>query len=266
METVAVAHRHVICWKSALGGLVLALVTATGLLALSVAFGGIALSDGTTLKRFTVLTSVCLVFSILIPAFTGAYYSVRVARQKIDLAGIAQGALVGGLFLLVVFCQTTSAVGTFAKAGGTMIAGAAAGAGEMASATMAQEIVEDSTGDLKFNSSNETVAKGVASRLLRDDPEGAKNYLAYQASLTPEQADQKIAAVKAKVDAAMVKAREATATAMKAAGWSLFLLTVLGMFGACLGGLVGTKANERYFLDTHHDEVVRTRSMNRQIA
>jgi hypothetical protein len=100
----------------------------------------------------------------------------------------------------------------------------------------------------------------VASRLLRGDQESAKNYLARQASLSPGEADARIAQVKAKADAAIAKAKETAAIALKGAGWTVFLLIFLGMFGACVGGLLGTKANERYTLDMSHEEVLHARA------
>ncbi|MGE3262921.1 MAG: hypothetical protein AB7K68_14160 [Bacteriovoracia bacterium] len=268
MEPVvqAHAHRHIVCWKSAFAGLAISLVAFAALVALSAAFGGIGLSDGTTWKRLSVFTAACLVISTFVSIFAGAYYSVRVARMKVDLAGIAQGALVGSLFLLLVLCQSVSAVDTMVKATGAVIGGAAAAAGEASANPMVQDIVEDMTGDLKLRSEPATVAKGVASRLLRGDQESAKNYLAFQASLTPPQAEQKIAEAKAKADAALVQAREAAATALKGAGWTVFVLIVVGLFASATGGLLGTKMNERYYLDMSHEEVLRARTINRNIA
>ncbi len=258
---LAPTHRHIICWKSSLAGLAIALVVFSGLIALAVAFGGIALSDGTTWQRLSVLTALSLVFSVFLAAFGGAYYSVRVARMKVDLAAMAQGLLVGSLFLLLVLCQGVSAVGTMVKATGAVIGGAAAGSGAAITDPAVQDLVEDSASELRLKAEPSVVAKGLASRLLRGDTEGAKRYLAYQASLTPEQADQKMNELKAKVDAALVKTREATATALKAAGWTVFLLMVVGLFAAAIGGLLGAKTNERYFLDMSHEEVLRVRQV-----
>ena len=75
--------------------------------------------------------------------------------------------------------------------------------------------------------------------------------------------DQRINTAKAKLDEAAVKLREATATAMKATGWSLFVVIVLGMIASGLGGLAAAKCNEKYTLDTHDElkkEYKRTRT------
>ena len=114
-------HRHIVCWKSALAGLAISLVSFAALIALFAAFGGIALSDGTTLTKMSTFTAVSLVLSVFLAAFKGGYYAVRIFRTKVDLVGVAEGALVGALFLLLVLCQGVSAVGTMVKATGTAI-------------------------------------------------------------------------------------------------------------------------------------------------
>ena len=114
---------------------------------------------------------------------------------------------------------------------------------------MVQDIIQDNLGDAKLKSDPEVVVKNVASRLLRDDVDGAKNYLAYQTGMTPAEADQKIAAAKAKIDDGLTKAREATATALKTIGWSLFVIIVLGTIASVMGGLLAVKCNERYLVD-----------------
>lgn len=258
-------HRHIICWKSALAGLAISLITFSAVVALFVAFGGITLSDGTTMKRMSTLTAFGLVAAVFLSGVAGAYYSVRVARLKVDLAGIAQGGLVGALMLLVVFCGGFSAVGTMVKATGAAIGGAAAGSAAVASDPMVQEILEDGMGGLNLRSDPSVVAKGLASRLIRGDAESAKNYLAYQASLTREQADQRIEQAKAKVDEALVKAREAAATGLKVAGWAVFLLVCLGMMAAGMGGYFGTLMNDRYCLDMSDEEVRRLRTLNPKV-
>lgn len=253
-------HRHVLCWKSALAGLALSLVTFAALIALGAAFGGIGLSRDTTLKSLSFFTAACLVLSVFLSAGVGGYFAVRVARMKVDLTGLAQGALVGSLMLILVLGQGLAAVGTLVKATGMLVGGAAAGTVGAATDPAVLDILEDASGDLKLKSEPSVVAKGVASRLLRGDTEAAKNYLANQASLTPAQADAKIQEAKAKAEAAADQAREAAAKALKATGWSVFLLIVTGLLASALGGLLATKANERYFIDMSHEEVLRFRA------
>lgn len=125
---------------------------------------------------------------------------------------------------------------------------------------MAPEIIEDAIGDLNLKSSPEVVIRRVASKLMRGDQEGAKNYLAFESGLAPSEVDARINTAKSKMDEAIKKAREATATTLKTVGWSSFLLIALGMIVSVLGGFLATKCNECYTLDTHGDEVKRMRA------
>lgn len=110
-------------------------------------------------------------------------------------------------------------------------------------------MIEDSLGGAQLKSEPGVVVRGVASRLTRGDQEGAKNYLAAQAGLTAEEADARIAALKTQADEMMVKAREASATALKTAGWSLFLMIALSAISSVVGGLLGSVINSRQLMD-----------------
>ncbi|MES2768213.1 MAG: hypothetical protein V4596_03625 [Bdellovibrionota bacterium] len=250
-------HKHLICWKSTLAGLALAIVVFLGFLALSVAFGGIGLSDGSSAKAAGTFVAGSLIIATIFAAFSGGYLASRLGRTEVDALGTTQGMVVGAVFLIFVMCQVNSVVGAIGKAAGHAMGAATIAVGGAATAAsenpMVQDIVQDNFGELRLKSDPAVVAKGVASRLLRGDDESAKNYLAYQAGVPASEVDQKINAAKAKIDEATTKLREATASAMKATGWSLFVILVLGMISSGVGGLLATKCNEKYTLDTHDD-------------
>ena len=251
-------HKHLICWRSTFAGLAMGLLTFAGVIALSIAFGGIGLSDGTTVGHAGAFVGITLAVAVILATFVGSYFSARLTRHVVDVVGCMQGLVVGALVILIVLCQTMSTVGAIGKVAGAAMGAsmAAAGAGVAAAGQnpMVQDIIQDNLGDAKLKSDPEVVVKGVASRLMRDDQESAKNYLAYQAGLTPAEADQKIATAKAKIDEALTKAREATATGLKTTGWSLFVIIVLGTIASVLGGLLAVKCNERYLVDVPDSE------------
>lgn len=246
-------NRNLICWKSAFAGLALAVLTFAGVLSLAIAFGGIGLDDGATVKSASIFSGVSLMVALILSAFIGSYFSVRVSKFRVDVMGVMQGLLVGALFLVVVLFQAMSGVGALGKVAGTALGASAtmagAGAAAASQSPMVQEIVEDNVGDLKLKSDGKEVVAGLASRLLRGDQESAKNYLAYQAGMSSAEADQKIAAAKVKIDEAMIQARQATATALKTVGWSLFLGIALSMIAAAMGGMSAALLNERYTMD-----------------
>ena len=254
-------HKHLVCWKSTLAGLAISIVVFFGVLALSLAFGGIGLSDGSSAKAAGTFAAGSILVATILAALAGGYMTSRLGRTEVDALGTTQGLIVGAVFLLFVMFQITSVIGAISKVAGQTIGVAAVAVGSAASVAgenpAVQDIIQDNIGDLKLKSDITTVSKGVASRLLRGEEQSAKSYLAYQAGIPVSEVDQKINTAKAKMDEAAAKLRESTASVMKATGWSLFVMMVLGMMASGLGGLLATKCNEKYTLDTH-DELKKT--------
>lgn len=250
-------QKPVICWRSTLAGLALAVLTFMGVISLAIAFGGIGLSDGSSAKNAGIFSAGSIVLAMTLATFVGGYFSARASRARADVAGSMQGLLVGAVFMVLMFWQGMSALGTIGQAAGSAIgmtaATAAAGVNAASQSPMVHAIIEDNMGDVKLKSDPEVVVKGVASRLIQGSPESAKNYLAAQAGITPAEADQKIAAMKTQADQFMAQTREATATALKAGGWSLFVVIVLATIASVMGGLVGTLNNHRHFVDVASD-------------
>jgi len=254
--------RHLVSWGCLLAGLLLTLLTFSGALALGVAFGGIGLSDGTTAQNAGIFTGVWFIISAVIALFAGGYFSVRLAKFRNDIIGVVHGFVIASLFVLLLLNQTATAVGWLSRAAADAAGGAASVVGS--SISMASQngavlnMVEDSIGDMNLRSDPQIVIPGLANRLLRGDNDGAKVYLARQSGMTPQEVDQRIVALRSQIDQAMLKAREATADTMKATGWSLFLLIVLGAISAALGGLLASQVNGRKPLAKTVDEGIPT--------
>ncbi len=252
-RSYAQIHRHLICWKSTLAGFAISLMTFSGLVALAIAFGGIGLSDGATAENAGLFAAISLLVSIVVAVFVGSYFSVRVARFKVDMVGSAQGLVLAALVCVFMVWGSFAAVGLVGKAAAQFTGAAAVAAISSANANIDsaafENMAEDALGSTQLKSEPAVVVRGLSSRLMRGDQEGAKNYLAAQAGLTPEEATARVALVKQKVDETMLKTREAVATAMKTAGWSVFLLVILSGMSAVVGGLLATIANTRHTLD-----------------
>lgn len=252
--------RHLVSWGSLIAGLLLTLLTFSGAVALGVAFGGIGLSDGTTAQNAGIFTGVWFILSAVIALFAGGYFCVRLGKFRNDIVGVAHGFVIASLFVLLFLNQTATAVGWLTKAAGDAASGTAAMIGTSVNAasqnSMVTNMVEDAISDLNLKSDPQVVVTGVTSRLIRGDNEGAKNYLARQSGSTPGEVDARIAALRAQVDQAVIQAREATATAMKATGWSMFLLIVLSAISGALGGLLATQVNGRKPLAKNVDESI----------
>lgn len=251
-ETI-LTQKPVICWRSTFAGLVVAILTFMGVISLAIAFGGIGLSDGASAKSAGVFSAGSLMFAMALATFVGGYIAARSARSRVDVAGSMQGLVVGAVFMVLMFWQGMMVLGSLGQAAGNAIgmsaSTAAAGISAASQSPMVHTIIEDNMGELKLKSDPEVVVRNVATRLIQGNPESAKNYLAAQAGITPAEADQKIAAMKAQADEFMAQTREATASALKATGWSLFVVIVLATIASVLGGLVGTLNNHRHFVD-----------------
>lgn len=259
-----------ISWRSIVAGLLIAMFTMIGLLGLGLAFGGIGMDDDTSAKSAGIFTGVWFLVSALVSIFIGSYFAARVSKFRTGRIGSAQGLVIAALFLGFFLYQTIGAIGSVGSAAGSFLgkSGSAIAQGaEKASenpqvSNAVSTMTEDALGGLNLRSSPQVVAQGLGSRLFRGDTEGAKNYLAREAGITPTEADARIAQMKAQVDKVISDTKEATATGLKSMGWSLFLLVVLGALSAVGGGALGSVANFRKPLIRERDDYVSGRTQH----
>lgn len=238
-----------ISWRAVFAGLAVTMLTFFGLMALAIAMGGIGLDEGTSFQSAGLFTVISALLAIIISIFAGSYFSVRLAQINAEAIGSSQGLLVGALFVLFVLFQLASAMGTIGRVTGGAIGAAGTGVTNAVQNPVIQDIIQDQFANLNLKSDPQTVMEGVASRLLRGDQESAKNYLSRQAGISPQEAEQKIVQARTQIDGALQKAREASSTALKTTGWSMFSLIVLSVLASVLGGFFATKRNETYTLD-----------------
>lgn len=238
-----------ISWRSVVAGLLIAFFCMVGFLGLGMAFGGISLDQDTSVRSAGMFTGTWFLISALLSLFIGSYFAARVSKFQTGRIGSAQGLVIAALFLGFFLYQMMSAIGSIGSATGSLIGRGAnmagAGIGKLADSPAVGNMVEDAMGDLNLRSDPEQVATGVASRLIRGDTEGAKNYLSRQSGITPEEANVRITQMKTQVDQAIDRTKQGAAMVLKSTGWSLFLLVVLGALSAVFGGSLGSVANYR---------------------
>lgn len=253
LEIDSMNSHALISWRSIAAGLLISMFSMLGLLGLGLALGGINMSGDTSAQNAGVFTGAWFLVSTLISIFLGSYFAARVSKFRMGRIGSAQGLVIAALFLGFFLYQIFMAIGSagslagsFLGKSGGMIAGGLERASEspQITATVGQ-FAEDSLGDLNFRSPPQIVAQGVASRIFRGDSEGAKNYLAMQAGISRTEANMRIDQMRQRFDQYIADAKEATGTAMKSTGWSLFLLVALGALFGTLGGALGSVANFR---------------------
>lgn len=253
LEVEGLNSHALISWRSIVAGLLIAMFTMTGLLGLGLAFGGIGLDEDTSAKSAGIFTGVWFLVSTLLSIFVGSYFAARVSKFRTGRIGSAQGLVIASLFLGFFLYQTISAIGSagsaagafLGKSGSVIARGADRASENPAIADAVSNMSEDALGGLNLRQEPQVVAQGLGTRLLRGDAEGAKNYLALQAGITPTEADARIAQLKARADKVIADTKEGTATALRSTGWSLFLLVVLGALSAVGGGALGSVANFR---------------------
>jgi hypothetical protein len=238
-----------ISWRSTVAGLIVSLFVFTLLMSLGVAIGGVSLSDGASFRNSGILGGLWIVFSVILSVFTGSYLAARVSHFVSPLIGIAQGAVLASLFMGFVLWQLAGFAGWMARSAGSLIGGAAQ-VGAPLVQTAAQnlnvsEIVEDSMTGVQFKNDPSIVARGVAARLLRGEPDSAKLYLTRNTNLSSAEVDTRIAQLDTQIKQTTEEARVAAARALKITGWSLFTTLLLSMVGGLLGGVLGSQINQK---------------------
>ncbi len=248
------SNRHaLISFRAIAAGLLIALFSMIGLVGLGLAFGGIGLDQETTAQAAGIFSGVWFLVSVLISLFVGSYFAARVSKFRTGRVGSVQGLVIAALFLGFFLYETLSVIGVagsavqglVGKSGSALSLGIRTAADSEAVRSTITNFAEDALGDLSLRSEPQVVAQGVGARLLRGETEGAKNYLARQAGITPTDADARIAQVRAQVDRYIGDAKEGTATALRSTGWTLFLLVALGALAAVGGGALGSVVNFR---------------------
>jgi hypothetical protein len=253
LEIDSINPHALISFRAIVAGLLVAMFTFIGLVGLGLAFGGMRMDQETTAQSAGIFSGIWFIISVLLALFVGSYFAARISKFRTGRVGSLQGLVIAALFIgffmyqtLVMIGSAGLAIGSLIGRSGSMIAGGIERASESPQIYQAvSNLTEDALGDLNLRSPPNEVAQGVAARLIRGDSESAKNYLSRQAGITPTEADAKIAQMKGQVDQYVANAKEATATAIKSAGWTLFLLVALGSLAAIGGGALGSVINFR---------------------
>jgi hypothetical protein len=252
---VPTGYEHpLLSWRSIVAGLLISFLTFAILSSLGMAVGGMALheivDDGSSAKGLGIGAGVWLVLTVLISLFAGSYFAASVSTFVSRRSGVAQGLTIAALFFAIAAYQTGATISSVAGGLGSVLGAganvAASQAGnvqnEVANSPIGTELQARVTRDLNLQSPPDVVAQGVVTRLVRGDEQGAKDYLAQQAGITPQEADMRINEVKSQVSATAKDAGKTASNVATGTGWSLFLMLILGALSASIGGVVGSRA------------------------
>lgn len=249
-EHMGFAQYPLVSWRSILAGLIFSVICYVALTALGVALMGASVDDliGQTRDDASGLamgTGAWIIISALLSLTVGGYFAARISNLVTGKIGGAQGIVIASLFFSLLLYGAGTAFGLMGRSMGGAVRSMSGTAGGLFSNQVVQDTIEQSFEGLNLKSPPEVVAKGVAARLLRNDADGAKSYLAFQSGVPVTEVDARITAMGTEMQAGLERAAAATAKGMQAAGWTVFLTLFLGVISCVFGGLLGARANNR---------------------
>ncbi len=251
-----IVRQSLLSWRALIAGFFISILTFTMLLSLGLAVGGYAANNAfESLQSVAVGSSVWTLVSIILAVFAGSYFAGRLGTYRTPRIGAAQGLVIASLFLvsfLYMSGQFTNMVATRAAQTvgfvGTQVSSAA---GAAAQNPQIRAIVEEALGDevMRGNQDPAVVAQQLGLYLVQGETEQARNYLARTTNISPEEAEQRLAALQTRLDEAMTQVQEGVSSAMVALGWFLFIALGLGALSGSLGGALGSRENKRHPLE-----------------
>jgi hypothetical protein len=252
----AAVHSY-ISWKAIFAGVLVAFVVNMLLMALGAGIGGAAsvglAREGDGAAGLAAGAGIWIAVACLLSLFAGGFFATRASTFITPTGGGAHGFLIAAIFFAVAIYGAGATIGAAGRGISSMAGSVAEGAGNLADNPAVQNVVERSLGDVKLRSDSATVAKNLSVFLIRGDETAAKNYLAYQSGLAPAEVDARLAALRTEFEARTKEILAATAQAVSAAGWTLFVTMFLGLAAAIFGGIQGARENVKHPLvaETH---------------
>lgn len=240
-------HRHLLCWKSTLAGLVISLMAFLMLTTLGAGLAGFS-AEGMIHHEeggSALATSAGLFMglSVLVALFCGSYFAMRISHFVTKKIGAAHGFVIASLFFFIMVMGASSALGSLVSGFGQLAKGAGGQATDIASNPTVQDAVNRTLGSVSFKADPREVAQGVTLRLMQGNPKSAAAYLAYQSGQSVESMQSKVNELKAEFDDAVKTAGEKTARAVADASLCLLVVMFVGLIGAVTGGRVGAHSN-----------------------
>ncbi len=248
-EVLQSHHDHALCWRSAIGGLFVALFTfvllsafGTGILgvaarsAVETESGGSALANGSALW---------IGLSMAISLFTGTYFAVRLSNKLNRNVAFAHGFVVTSLFFALLLSGVGSAVGSFSKGFGGLIVKAGEGSADLLSNPIIQDAINKALPTQNIKSEAKAVAQGIALRLMQGNYESVKSYITYETGMSGTELDEKVTQLKTDFQAAAKEAGEKAAKGVAAVGFAFFVMFLGGLLGSMVGGRIAIYTNSK---------------------
>ena len=243
-------HHHLICWRSILAGLFVAFVSFLLLSSLGAGVAGFT-AEGLINKEeggsaLATGAGLWLGLSIIASLFCGGYFAVRISHFMTSRIGAAQGLVIASVFFVALVFGAGQLIGGVAGGLGKVAQAAGDGASSLSNNPAIQDTVNKALANTNLKSDPAEVLQGLTLRLLQGDTESAKNYYAYQSGLAPAEVDAKLSQMRSDFDVAVKRVSEKTAHAVGDTGLMLFVVVLLGLISAAVGGRTGAHANVQH--------------------
>ncbi len=255
-RTLSVVH-SAINWRAIFAGLFTAFIVYIGLMCLGLGIGGSSLHDvvnnNDSARDLGFGAALWTIAAAIIALYSGGHVSGRVAGMVSTRVGRIQGLVIASLFFIAMFTQVGLVLG--ALGGGINTALSSVG-GTAVNSTVGQTVIEDALADLNLKSAPGDVVKGVATRLMAGNEQGALRYLANQAGISEEEARSRMESFRAQFTSAVQQAGTAAARTLRSAGWTLFFAVLLGAIAGMAGGGVAANYNLREPISAADDKAL----------
>lgn len=235
-----------VSWKPILAGFLVTLVAYATFGALGMVFGGVAASNvesQTAIKGLAAGAALWVILSVVFSLLAGSYFAGRTSTFITGRIGAAQGLTIAALFFVTMIYGMGQTVEVAGKGLGSVVSVIGMNATNLAGQPVIQNTVEKSLANLPLKSDPTTVVQGLATRLLSGSTDSAKTYLAYQTGLTETEVNARIGVLQAELKSQVKEVSDQIAKAVAAAGGVMFLVLILGMGAAILGGAMGSRVN-----------------------
>lgn len=261
-ENIHSSQHSLISWKAIIGGLFVAMITYTTLIALGVGMGAASVSEiiqqGTDASGLAGGAALWLGISAFLSLGIGSYFAARTSTFITDQIGAAQGLILAALFFAFMIYGAGQTLGIAGRGLGSMVNSIGISASNLASNTSLQNIIENSLGDTGLKSDPSVVVQGLFNRLIQGNSESAKTYLSFQTGLSEAELNARYLKLETEFKTAAQIAGVKAAEGISRAAWNTFWILIAGIIMSVFSGAAGARVNLKRPLtdEVHSDQLV----------
>lgn len=248
-ENFLSSEHSLISLKPIVAGLLIAFICYTALTALGIAIGSASLTEmiksGDYSEGLGIGAIIWMVAVNIVSLGVGSYFAARTSTFVTHRIGAAHGLIIASLYFGLMLLGAGQTIGMAGKGVGYAFGSIGAGAGSLASSSVVQHSVEDAMGAVNLKSEPSVVIGGILTRLIRGNPESAKNYLANQTGLSGAELNTRFNRIENEFKSSAATIGANATSVISRSAWAVFLLLLAGIATAVLSGAWGAGMNFR---------------------